>query len=417
MADALTLAYWCARTTLTISGTVTAHFDETGKLAGADKTSVVSLGCEADPGARHDLHLTHRAGSQEFDLRLAPDGRLAGAGFDDEGAGAAVIGATLSVVSLGATVAGALLPALGIAPQAQAPAESDQVYWRELQAREREVKELIDRLQQRAIAVAATVDAGAPPSLNEIKSLSAALALLRREEAKIEAAMKAWRAAHFPDRTTTFTYTIAAGELEAAADAPGTIQVDVDGLAGDIKAAASTLHMVVRRVEPPADVPARAAHEDEAIFYRLPRRVHLAIYEHSLIGQKLDSASVPSGPQDFHLRQLLPVWIIDSRCETHTVPITHSLFGKHSATLEFGDTGALSHVANTDVGGAGNVADAITNALGGSAGAAAPSAAADGKASPAAATDPTLAALQAEVALAQLEASLATANKTIRDSQ
>ena len=44
--------------------------------------------------------------------------------------------------------------------------------------------------------------------------------------------------------------------------------------------------------------------------------------------------------------------------------ITHSLFGKHAATLEFADAGALSHIANTDRGGLGNVANAITSARG-----------------------------------------------------
>ena len=39
------------------------------------------------------------------------------------------------------------------------------------------------------------------------------------------------------------------------------------------------------------------------------------------------------------------------------------------------------------------------------------------KASPAASTEPTLAALQSEVTRRKLEADLAAANKTIRDSQ
>jgi hypothetical protein len=438
VADALTLTYWCARSIVTISGTVTAHFDAKGDLVSADKTSVVTIGSEADPQARHDLRLSHRAGSQEFDLRLAPDGRLAGAGYDDEGAGAAVIGATLSVVSLGATVAGAVLPALGIATKTTPPPQAAREHWDELEERQRQLEELIDRLQRRAIALAGAADADKPPAGlgDELKALDAALALIRGEETKVEAAMKDWRAKHFPDRTTTFTYAIAAGELAGAGEAPGTIEVDVEGLAGDIRDAVDKLHTLVQRIEDPVEPPPPAEDEDEVIFYRLPRRVDLAVYELAFIGSQpaavrhgdANDTAAPapvedppplSGVQRFHLRQMLPLWILDARCETHTVPITHSLFGKHAATLEFGDAGALSHIANTDTGGVGNVASAITSALGGSsASAPSPAGGSSGdKAGLAASTDPTLAALQAEVTLRKLEADLATANKTIRDSQ
>jgi hypothetical protein len=311
---------------VTISGTVTAHFDAKGDLVSADKTSVVTIGAEADPQARHDLRLSHRAGSQEFDLRLAPDGRLAGAGYDDEGAGAAVIGAMLSVVSLGATVAGAVLPEVGIAEKIAPPPQADREHWDQLEERQRQLKELIDRLQRRAIALAGTADAEKPPAGlgDQLKALDAALTLIRGEETKVEAAMKAWRAKHFPDRTTTFTYSIAAGELAGASEAPGTIEVDVEELAGDIRDAVDKLHTLVKRIEDPVEPPPPPDDEEEVIFYRLPRRVHLAIYELAFI-ESTEGAAGPgdandlaapapvedppplSGVRRFHLRQMLSV--------------------------------------------------------------------------------------------------------------
>jgi predicted RNA methylase len=110
---------------------------------------------------------------------------------------------------------------------------------------------------------------------------------------------------------------------------------------------------------------------------------------------------------------------LDSNSETNQVQLSSDIFSKHASTLQFGDTGALSHIANTDVGAAANIANAIVASLGGGGtpSAAGASVAGSPSAASAATVDPTLVALAAQLARAQLEANLATANKTIRDSQ
>ena len=97
------------------------------------------------------------------------------------------------------------------------------------------------------------------------------------------------------------------------------------------------------------------------------------------------------------------------------MPIESALFGKHGATLEFGDAGTLTHFTNKKVSAAGDVAGAlgaaggqITESL---------ELGAKIKALLPVQQDPTLIALEGEVARRKLEADLASANKTIADSK
>jgi hypothetical protein len=420
--DTLSLRYRCARTVVTVSGTVTLHRDHKGGVSSVERASVVSVGGGADPEL-YELKLAHRAlHDQEVDLSLAPDGRLAGAGYQNTGAGAEVIGAATSVANSIAPVATGALSAMAAIPEKLQSPEASDSGWEDLNTRAKHLGIAIDDLQSRAITM--LTDEKAPTaSQAELKLLQTALALARAEAAAVDAALRTWQRQHFPDWTTTLTYSMGIDELPTAPSPEPSITIDSDGetlsangksLSADAAAVARNLHTVVYCIEANPPSPTRPDANAQTVVYRLPRRLQLAIYE-------MDPSERSSSAQElkFDLRQLVPVWALDSKSETNQVPLSSDIFSKHAATLQFGDTGALSHIANTDVGAAANVANAIIAALGGG-GTPSPaggSVAGSPSAGSAATVDPTLVALQAQLARAQLEASLATANKTIRDSQ
>jgi hypothetical protein len=97
------------RTTITISGTVTFHYDNQGDLKNFGRTAFVSTGAGADTSREpSELVLTRKRlfrGDTEIDLSLAPDnGRLLGAGVEANGGGADVAGGVVAVLTLSATV-------------------------------------------------------------------------------------------------------------------------------------------------------------------------------------------------------------------------------------------------------------------------------------------------------------------------
>jgi hypothetical protein len=430
--DTLSLRYRCARTVVTVSGTVTQHLNHKGGVSSVERASVVSVGGGADPPF-HELRLAHRAlHDQEVDLSLAPDGRLAGAGYQNTGAGAEVIGAATSVANSIASIAIGALSAMAAIPEKVASEPPDDG-WVALDARADQLKKTIDNLQRRTIKMLESItDEKAPTaSQAELKLLQTALALARAEAAAVEAALRAWQHQHFPDWTTTLTYSMGVDELPTATSPERSITIDSHGenlstngndLSADVAAAARNLHTVVYRIGADSRSPAAPDANAHTVVYRLPRRLQLAIYE--MDSSEGSATAVPSGDSQtqklkFDLRQLVPVWVLDSNSETNQVQLSSDIFSKHAATLQFGDTGALSHIANTDVGAAANIANAIVASLGGGGtpSAAGASVAGSPSAASAATVDPTLVALAAQLARAQLEANLATANKTIRDSQ
>lgn len=456
-AKTLRLSYRCARTVVTVSGTVTLHRDQCGKEKSVDRASVVSVGGGADR-VLEALELKHKVlRDQEVDLSLAPDGRLSGAGYQSAGGGAEVIGGATSLANaIASTAVGAVTAKAAIAPKIPSPEPPDG--WTELDDRRQQLKQVIADLQARAIkevqGIGAAQDEGRKDrddktklaSQDELKLVETALSLARSEAAAVDEALRAWQDEYFPDWTTTFTYSIGVDELPSMTVPEPSITLTLNGksltsdnetLDEDVTAAALNLHTLVCRIEQTASGPREADNRalqgggddqtdqtedvDQTVRYRLPYDLQLAIYEldgdKKLVGMESEDAPQPQEIK-FDLRQLVPVWVLDKQSETDQVPIIAKVFSKNAATLKFGDTGALSQIANTDVGGAANIANAIAGALGG--GTSQPAAAATAGPAPSTsvpAVDPTLIALQTQLVRAQLEANLATAKKTIRDSQ
>jgi hypothetical protein len=398
-----------------INGAITLHRDDSGDIP--ERTSVVTLGVEADPKASRDVRFAHHIlpdANREFNLTLAPDGRLAGAGYENVGVGAQVIGGAVHVVSLAAKLAPAMAAAMSEA--VRAPAQSSDAEQLDLlRRRNTEFKDLIDGLQAQVLVVANKADTDPLPTglADQIKSLEAALALGRAEASNVQAALKAWYALHFPDWTATFTYAIGSDELPSLPQAAESIEFDLDTLTGEAQQAARNLHTIVVHIgqEPggqPPHMPSDSGEGSEEIVYRIPRRTQLAVYEQAHIQHGA------SGLQLFHLRQVIPAWVLDSRSELRKVPITSSLFGKHGATLEFGDAGTLTHLTNKYVSATGDIAGAlgaageqVTESL---------EQAAKIRAALPTKQDPKIVALEAEITRRKLEAELLTAEKTIAGS-
>jgi hypothetical protein len=429
--EKLSLNYYMAQTTVTINGTVTTHYDHSGHADTFDRTSIVSIGVGADPSTARQLDVEdkrfHHADT-ELDLHFGPDGRLAGAGFQSSGVGAEVIGAVVCMTSLAASVASGMGALSSLARLQKRAGElvtdpaSAQAEWEGLNERAEQLKTLVSDLQKRAIESAGkAVGEGPVPAglADELKAVSAALDLARAEAAKVKEALRSWQVKHFPDATTAFTFVLGIDELPAAASAEGSFEFDPDQLTGKAKEAAYQLQILVRRVDaqqPASPPPPRL--DPDAIVYRAPYPTTLAVYE-LIAGDGSDAELTANGGRTWELRQVVPLWAVGAQSEVRSATMVTDHFGKNSIHLEFGDSGALSHLTVAETGVLANISNTISGVLGTGGGSSSTPAAGDGSPSKPSVTapDPVLAPLQAEAAQKQLEASIATANKTIRDSQ
>jgi hypothetical protein len=429
--EKLSLSYYMAQTTVTINGTVTTHYDHRGRADTFDRTSIVSIGVGADPSTAQQVEVENRRfhhADTELDLHFGPDGRLAGAGFQSSGVGAEVIGAVVCMTSLAASVASGIGALASLARSQKQAGElvadpaGAQTEWEALNQRAEQLKTLVSDLQKRAIESAGkAVGEGPVPTglADELKAVSAALDLARAEAAKVKQALGSWQVKHFPDATTAFTFVLGIDELPAAGSVEDSFELDPDQLTGKAKEAAHQLQTLVRRVDTPQATRPAVPHPDpDAIVYRAPYQTTLAVYELTA-GDGGDAALQAKGPRNWELRQVVPIWAVGAQSEVRSATMLTDHFGKNSIHLEFGDSGALSHLTVAETGALANISSTISGVLGTGGGTSAASAAGDGSASkpPVTAPDPVLAPLQAEAAQKQLEASIATANKTIRDSQ
>jgi len=137
------------------------------------------------------------------------------------------------------------------------------------------------------------------------------------------------------------------------------------------------------------------------------------------VGAGNETESTVTNGHAWKLRQVIPIWALGAKSKVRYASVVTDHFGKNSIHLEFGDSGALSHLAVTETGALANISNTISGVLGTGGGTPSTPSAGDSSPSkpPVSATDPVLAPLQAEAAQKQLEAQIATANKTIRDSQ
>ncbi len=429
--EKLSLQYYMAQTTVTINGTVTTHFDHFGHADTFDRTSIVSIGVGADLSTPQQLEVEHKRfhhADTELDLHFGPDGRLAGAGFQSSGVGAEVIGAVMCMTSLAASVASGIgaLSALALLQKWPGGLVTDptgaQAEWEALNERAEQLKTVVSDLQKRAIETAgkAAGEGPVPGGLaDELKAVSGALDLARGEAAKVKEALRSWQVKHFPDATTAFTFVLGIDELPVVASAELSLDLDPDGLAQKAKDAAYQLHTLVCRVDGqrPA-TPLLPRPDPDAIVYRAPYQSTLAVYELNA-GNGSGAEPTANGGHTWELRHVVPVWALGEQSEVRSATMVTDHFGKNSIHLEFGDSGALSHLTVAETGALANISNTISGVLGTGGGAPSTPGLADSSASKpsASAPDPILAPLQAEAAQKQLEASIATANKTIRDSQ
>lgn len=398
------LHYRLARTVVTIDGTVTIDTAPTGERV-AVRSSQVAIGTEADPDEayRQEVVLEERWWRERsFDLELAPDERLAGATDTTTGLGAEIAGAAISVATLAARAAPAVLTFAFVPQEVRGPVAIEDVLRQEdptLADRRAAFRASIDTLQQAlaTLTADAAADDAPPTTADRLKTLQAALAAARAEAALLDADFDAWRARRFPTWAQKLTYTVGTDQLPIRPAAEDRIELGPDDLQGDLADAARTLGTVVVRIGDADPSPHTATVEESGLLYRVPRRARLATYETEDGG-------------GYQLRTVTPAWIVDSWSQVDVIPLRSAVFSKHGVTAEFGAAGTLVHVGNDQTG----AGKAISTALGAAGGEV--TGALDQAAKIRAALapgDPALEALKAEVERKELEARKATAIKTI----
>jgi hypothetical protein len=460
------LSYYLGQTTITVSGTVTFHYDNVGDPRHFDRTAFVSTGIGADTSQAYELVLRRRRlfrGDTEIDLSLAPDGRLLGVGFEANGGGADAAGGMVAVLTLSATVATAAAAVAAAAPAAVALFKAarltavdltrqqdraaaaadpgDGSDWGELSARAAVARKLAWDLQERALDLAQQAAGDNPPTSlgDQIKTVSTSLDLARAELANLQQALKGWQSRHYPDQSASFTYRFGLDDLAPVPEPVAQLRQPLNKLSEAARDAACTLHTIVLRVDDPAaaDPPAtstaqavrpaagdRPGSNDQKIHYRAPFRAQLAIYE---LAQNADvdlTKVLVDLPLDWRLRQVVPIWALGKKSDEKTLDVFTPRFGRSSVQVDFGDSGAVSHISVADVGPIANLSNTLSGAVQASGGGGSPAPAAGGSAPPAAASagsgatqDPVLAPLQMEAAVKKVQADIAGYDKTIRDSQ
>jgi hypothetical protein len=349
-----TLHYRAARTVVNISGTVTVRTLDDGRK-GAERVGDVTVATEADPHRELELVIEDQFGrDHEFELKLAADARLTGAGYATTGVGTQILEAGLRLATIAAKLAPAAL--MGLIPEEVAREELAvesvlEKEKRDLFERRKRFRTVVGDLQS---AVAdESADAAAkgsePDALQRLRTLQRALALARAEAALLETQFDKWRASRFPDWTQKLVYAIGTDELPRRELVEQELVLADGENRGDVREAAQNLGIVVARIESESQ-PTRSP-DKTAIWYRYPRRVQLATF----------AQDAESEGGVYRLRDLTHAWIVDSQSEWRDVPIRSGLFKEHGATVEFGDAGTLTHLTNKEVG-AGAVAKALIGA-------------------------------------------------------
>ena len=459
------LSYYLGQTAITVSGTITFHYDNLGDPSHFDRTAFVGTGIGADTSQAYELVLRRRRlfrGDSEIDLSLAADGRLLGVGFEANGGGADAAGGVVAALTLSATVATAAAAVTTAAPAAvalfkaarltavdltrqqdRAPGAADPgdgSDWGELSARAAVARKLAWDLQKRALDLAQQAEGDNPPAglADQIKTVSTSLDLARAELANLQQALKAWQSRHYPDQSASFTYRFGLDDLGTVPEPLDLLRKPLKELSEAARDAACTLHTIVLQVDDraAADPPAtntshairpaagdRPARNDQEIHYRAPFRAQLAIYELAQTADVDLTKVLVDQPLEWRLRQVVPIWALGKKSDEKTLDVFTPRFGRSSVQVDFGDSGAASHISVADVGPIANLSNTLSGAVQAS-GSGSPAPAAGGAAPPTAASagsgatqDPVLAPLQMEAAVKKVQADIAGYDKAIRDSQ
>jgi hypothetical protein len=407
--------YRLARTVVKIDGTVATQ----SKASGAPSptvTSAVSISVDAEPGSKGlrtvDLD-GGRSASASLNISLAPDGRLVGAGDTATGIGGELLSATVSVASTAAAAIGKIEALQAIAPEGPVSAEQRYSEQQEDAAKQRgAVSAAVATLEGKLASL--LNQAAESPSKDvgaELAVLEGALTFARTEASNLQTAFESGRRNAYPTVTEAFTELLGTDELPLIATADNAREFKVFELSPDAARAANTIRIVIALV---GDVPLEQVKKeradglrppvharDDALVYRTPRRVEVAVYK---------AIDEPSG--SYRLQSITPAWIIDERSDLAELPLQCGLFDKHSMTAAFGESGTLAQLNNAETPAIAGVASALKGVAGDVVGAVEDATKLTG-ALPAPATDPSLKPLEQEVVRKDLEARLATAEKTI----
>jgi hypothetical protein len=396
--------YRPARSVVAISGTVTITTEGDGHQQ-ATRTTDVTLATEADVRDRWQVELKegHFGRDREFDLKLSADERLSGATTTSTGVGTELLAAGIRIAALAATVApvvfglreGEVPPSLEIDVQFA-------VDHPELAERRDRYRDIVSRLDAELQRLADEVATEPPPPDfdSHLQAVESALAVASNEAATIEAQFEQWLDANYPPWIRHYSYLVGIDELPVIANV--TDETSFTNLTGTVAEVAQTVGIVVARVGDHATTEHQPdSNGTSAISFRFPRRITLAVYE-------VADMTVPS--DNYRLRNVIPAWVVDRFSELGSVDIESHLFHTDGATIEFGDAGALVHLANKETSAAGAIATTLS-----SAGAAVTESIEQGTkiANALKPADSDLRALTDEVTRKELQARLVTANKTI----
>lgn len=356
-----------------IAGTITSDFDPRTSKPRTSASSDIHVSVEADPRTSWEQHLSMAssfAKDMDFDLKLTPDGRLTSSSGTVTGAGGALLEAGIKVGTfIGSTMIGLTSKGVAFAGAAipkdmrlDAPSFDDT-----LEAEEKPLYELreayrtaIVALQNRIAANGERVAKSSEPGsgkLNDGSVLHGALELVRAEAAEVEAQVDAWRRSRFPSTSHERSVAIATDELPVLDSAQPSHRFDLAQLPAALRDTVQHLGVVVAEVRDPGQqianpvVASDTAKAQNGIWFRATRLANLAIYERPL-----------GSEEDFKIRVVTPTTVIDSKSDLDFVALDSSLFEKRAATMEFGDSGALSHVTRTTESAARQLSAALSTA-------------------------------------------------------
>jgi hypothetical protein len=404
----LRLWYALPLTVVKIDGTVTVSTADSGEKVPV-RTSDVSVAVQADTDNLRELVVKERWGEKhEFEVKLAQDERLAGAMSSSTGLGAQILAAGLRLATLAAKV----VPGLDVPGDVLKGVPIEETLEKEqpeLARRRRIYRTALSTLQAKLAELASEAARQPSPDVHErIKTTQIALTAARSEAAHLEAQFEAWRTERYPDWTRTYSYGLGVDRLPERTTAEDPLRLTEEELnEGQVGEILRALGVAVARIadkDPTDHTPKFPA---EGVEFRRPRLCQLGVYE-------APDGEEPGAGTPLHLRRLMPAWIVDASSDFGFIPFESGVFEEHGAGAEFGDSGTLVKLTNKSTG----AAEALATAASGAGGAVVESLDQASKIAAAfpAPTDPALKALQDHVGRRELEARLATANKTITEA-
>jgi hypothetical protein len=374
------LHYRLGRSVVKIDGSRTTVDDSVSGKHSVTTSAAVTVAAEADPDVELQLKTSEEwFHDRDFTLTFADDGRLLTANSTGTGVGAAAVEAGVrlatSVVALAARIAPAAVaeaaPAEEGAPEEEgavdAKTEIEAAYAEadpDSAATRRKLLEAIGKLTASLAALGTQVAEVATPAeerelLARFRATQTALTAVRAEAASWEARFDAWRATTTTQTTTKLSYTLSTDELYEGDDVDE-LSLPTADFSERLRPVAEGLNLIVAlTADPNRPAAGNAWNADEpleGLYFRVPRRVVLSVYETT------DDLSKKKRRYVRTSRQV--VWLIDEHSRLDYIAFDSHLFGKHSAGVELNATGAVSKVTSNTTSAVGEAAKAISASFG-----------------------------------------------------